>query len=59
MWRFGFILESPGLATVRALDPAGGILTEQKVPLVWQQVGATTGCGAPATAAPVTLAINS
>jgi hypothetical protein len=57
-WRFSFDMDSPGSATVRALDSAGRTLAEQKVPLEWQRTGCTAACGGPATASPVTLAVN-
>ncbi|MET3935345.1 hypothetical protein [Arthrobacter sp. OAP107] len=57
-WRFGFVVESPGSVTVRALDSAGKTLAEKRVSLAWQQIGKATECGGPATAAPVTLAVN-
>jgi hypothetical protein len=57
-WRFGFVVESPGSVTVRALDRAGKTLAEKRVSLVWQQIGKATECGGPATAAPVTLTVN-
>lgn len=57
-WRFGFEIDSPGSVTVRALDAAGKTLAENKVPLEWQRVGRTVGCGGPQTASPVTLKLS-
>jgi hypothetical protein len=57
-WRFGFVVDSPGLVTVRALDTAGKTLAEKHVSLAWQQIGGNTACGGPATASPVTLTVN-
>lgn len=58
-WRFGFVVDSPGSVTVRALGPAGQTVAEKKVPLVWKQIGEKTACGGPATTAPVTLTVHS
>lgn len=57
-WRFGFEMDSPGSATIRALDPAGKTLAENKVSLEWQRIGGTAECGGPETASPVTLTVN-
>lgn len=57
-WRFGFEIDSPASVTVRALDAAGKTVAEKKVPLDWQRVGGTVGCGGPETAAPVTLRLS-
>lgn len=57
-WRFGFEVDTPGSVTVRALYRTGATLAEQKVPLHWQRVGETVGCGGPATASPVTLTVG-
>lgn len=57
-WRFSFDMDSPGSATIRALDAAGGTLAEEKVQLNWHRIGGTAECGGPSTAAPVTLAVS-
>ncbi len=57
-WRFGFEVDTPGSATVRALDRTGATRAEQKMPLHWQRTGETVGCGGPETASPVTLTLS-
>jgi len=57
-WRFSFDMDSPGSATVRALDAAGRTLAEEKVSLAWQRIGGTAECGGPSTALPVTMTVS-
>lgn len=50
-------MTAPENVTVRALDTAGEVLTEEEFALEWRRVGGSEECGGPGEAGPVTLVV--